>query len=132
MGTSTELEQTRLDKWLWAARFFKTRSLATAAVVGGSVHLNGARSKPSHPVKIGDELAITRRHTTWTVSVVAISEKRQSATVAQALYEESEASKAAREEVAAKIRADPWTRVFAAGRRPSKRERREIDKLRGR
>lgn len=126
------LEQTRLDKWLWAARFFKTRSLAAAAVAGGLVHLNGARAKPSHAVKIGDELIITRNQTTFTVQVVAIGERRQSATIAQVLYEESEASIAAREAIAAQKRADPWTQVFAAGRRPSKRERREIDKLRGR
>ena len=126
------LEQTRLDKWLWAARFFKTRSLATAAIAGGLVHLNGARTKASHPVKVGDELTITRVHTTWTVAVVAIGERRQSATIAQGLYEETESSKAAREAMAAEKRADPWTRVFSAARRPSKRERRKINKLRGR
>jgi ribosome-associated heat shock protein Hsp15 len=125
-------EQTRIDKWLWAARFFKTRSLAAAAVAGGLVHLNGSRTKASHPVKVGDELVITRLHTTWTVAVVAIGERRQSATIAQGLYEETESSKAAREALAAQKRADPWTRVFSAARRPTKRERREINKLRRR
>jgi ribosome-associated heat shock protein Hsp15 len=125
-------EHTRLDKWLWAARFFKTRSLATDAVAGGLVHLNGTRSKPGHSVKVGDVLEITRQQTTWTVSVVGIGERRQSATIAQSLYEETEPSKAAREAAAAVKRADPWTRVMAVGRRPSKRERRQIDKLRKR
>lgn len=127
-----EPEQTRLDKWLWAARFFKTRSLASAAVTGGLVHLNGVRTKPSRTIKIGDELTITREQTTWTVAVRGIGERRQSATIAQSLYEESAASVAAREAIAAEKRADPWTRVLAAGRRPSKRDRREIDKLRRR
>jgi len=127
-----ELEQTRLDKWLWAARFFKTRSLAAAAVTGGLVHLNGARTKPSRAVKVGDELVITRQQTTWTVSVLAIGDRRQSATIAQGLYEESPASKEAREKIAEEKRADRWTQVLSAGRRPSKRDRREIDKLRRR
>ncbi len=125
-------EKARLDKWLWAARFFKTRSLATTAVAGGLVHVNGERTKPSHAVKVGDELVITKQQTTWTIAVVAIGEKRQSATIAQTLYDETEASKAAREALAAQKRADPWSQVLSAGRRPSKRERREIDKLRGR
>ena len=125
-------ESTRLDKWLWAARFFKTRSLAATAVTGGLVHHNGARTKPSRTVKVGDQLEITRRQVTWTVTVVGIGERRQSATIAQSLYEETEESKTARETAAAIIRADPWTRVMAAGRKPSKRERRQIDKLRKR
>jgi ribosome-associated heat shock protein Hsp15 len=122
----------RLDKWLWASRFFKTRTLAGAAVTGGLVHANGARCKPSRAVKIGDELAITKRETTWTVIVRALDDRRRGAPEAQALYEETVASVAAREAAAAAKRADPWTHVLAAGPRPSKRDRREIAKLKRR
>jgi ribosome-associated heat shock protein Hsp15 len=122
----------RLDKWLWAARFFKTRSLASEAITGGLVQLNGARTKASRAVKPGDELSITKRDTTWTVVVRAVDDRRRSAPEAQTLYEETERSLAAREALAAAKREDPWTRVMAGGERPSKRDRRKIDKLRRR
>ena len=123
---------TRLDKWLWAARFFKTRTLAGDAIGGGAVHLNGARTKASRAVKTGDELRITKRDTTWTVIVRAIDDRRRSAPEAQALYEETAQSIAAREAAATAKRENPWTRVLAGGERPSKRNRRDIDKLRRR
>jgi ribosome-associated heat shock protein Hsp15 len=119
----------RLDKWLWASRFFKTRTLAGAAVTGGLVHLNRARCKPSRALNVGDELEITKKETTWTVVVRALDDRRRCAPEAGKLYEETVESIAARESAAQSKRADPWTRVLAAGPRPSKRDRREIAKL---
>ncbi len=89
--------QVRIDKWLWAARFFKTRSLATEAVAGGKVHMNGQRVKPAHPVRLGDELRIQRGGLTMTVLVAALSDQRRPAREAAALYQETEASQEARE-----------------------------------
>ncbi len=86
---STETENYRIDKWLWAARFFKSRSLATDAVEGGKVHVNGQRVKPSREVKVGDELTITQGFYTRTVIVTALSVKRGSAPQAALLYQET-------------------------------------------
>ncbi len=86
----------RLDKWLWCARFFKTRSLATAAVSGGKVHVNGARVKPAHETRIGDQLEITRDSERYVVVVRGLSPKRGSAVFAQQLYEETVASQETR------------------------------------
>jgi ribosome-associated heat shock protein Hsp15 len=85
-------DDVRLDKWLWAARFYKTRSLATEAINGGKVHLNKARVKPSKKAVIGAEIRITQGFVERTVIVLAISGKRGPATVAQTLYEETEES----------------------------------------
>jgi len=90
-------EKVRLDKWLWAARFYKTRSLASEAINGGKVHLNGSRAKPSKEVKLDDQLRIRRATTEMTVVVIAISGKRGSATIAQTLYSETAESIAERE-----------------------------------
>lgn len=87
----------RLDKWLWAARFFKTRSLATQAIDGGHVHLNDERAKPARLVKIGDRLQILNPGGQYQILVLALSEQRGPASVAQALYQETEASIAARQ-----------------------------------
>jgi ribosome-associated heat shock protein Hsp15 len=119
------MESLRIDKWLWAARFFKTRSLAAEAVEGGKVHLNGARVKPAHAVRIGDELDIRRGPYETIVSVRGLSERRGPAEKAQALFEESEASKAAREQLAAQLRLERGP-AFESERRPSKKERRDI------
>ncbi|ASU40772.1 RNA-binding protein S4 [Herbaspirillum sp. meg3] len=86
------METTRIDKWLWAARFFKTRSLATDAVERGKVKFNGDRTKPSHNVKVGDTLLIDNGATEWEVVICGIAEKRGSAAVAQTLYGETAAS----------------------------------------
>ncbi|MFL9876752.1 RNA-binding S4 domain-containing protein [Herbaspirillum rhizosphaerae] len=86
------MDTTRIDKWLWAARFFKTRSLASDAVERGKVKFNGDRTKPSHNVKIGDTLLIDNGATEWEVVVCGIAEKRGSAAVAQTLYGETAAS----------------------------------------
>ena len=84
--------QVRLDKWLWAARFFKTRSIAREAVSGGKVHLNGHRAKPGRTLSLGDELRIQRGEEEYTINVVELSPRRGPATVARGLYEETEES----------------------------------------
>ncbi len=116
--------QTRLDKWLWAARFFKTRGLATDAVTGGKVQVNGGRAKPARPIRIGDEIVIRRGPSTVIVTVRALSDRRGPAAEAVLLYEETEASRSARED-ARKARAEalPAPRIDYGGR-PTKRDRR--------
>lgn len=86
----------RLDKWLWAARFFKTRSLATAAATGGKVHVNGGRAKPAYELSVGDRLEITRGTERYEITVLALSDKRGPASAAQMLYEETPASRETR------------------------------------
>mgnify|MGYP001819068477 FL=1 len=90
-------EMVRIDKWLWAARFFKTRSLAAQAVSGGKVQLNGLRVKPARPVKPGDALKIHKSGFEYQVQIMGISERRGPAAVAQTLYQESEESVRRRE-----------------------------------
>ncbi|MDB5770085.1 MAG: RNA-binding protein [Burkholderia sp.] len=120
-------EAVRIDKWLWAARFFKTRSLATDAVDGGKVRLNGDRVKPARAVKIGDTLDIDNGSTEWEVLVKDLAEKRGSATVAQALYEETAKSIAKRQQESEQRRffREPTSALKG---RPTKRDRRQIDK----
>ena len=119
----------RIDKWLWAARFFKTRSAAQQAVEGGKVKLGGERVKPSKDVRIGDEIAIHIGAFEWTVRVEGLSDKRGSATVARTLYSENEASRLKREEQAAlrKFAAEPAQERHG---RPTKRERRQLERWR--
>jgi len=119
----------RLDKWLWAARFFKTRGLATEAVDGGKVHVNGERVKAARPVKLGDRLEIRRGPELMEVRVVAVSDHRGPATAAQALYEESADSRARREEQSAQRRLLGASVARPAGR-PDKRDRRRIIRFR--
>lgn len=95
----------RLDQWLWAARFFKTRSLAKQAIETGKVEVGGQRAKASRAVRVGDALRIVRGDETFEVEVLGLSDRRGSASVAQALYAESEASKARRVEALATLRA---------------------------
>jgi len=115
----------RIDKWLWAARFFKTRSLASEAVSGGKVHVNGSRVKPAKTVAVGDSLRIQRGEVEMVVSVLALSERRGPATEAQELYEETEASRLAREANREQRRLLAAERAAPAGR-PNKRDRRLI------
>lgn len=119
-------DSVRLDKWLWAARFFKTRSLATDAVDGGKVRLGGERIKPARGVKPGDLLDIDNGSTRWEVVVLALSDKRGSATVAQTLYRETEDSIARRQQLAEerKYFQEPGSAIKG---RPTKRDRRRID-----
>ncbi len=120
----------RLDKWLWAARFFKTRSLAIEAVSGGKVHLNGARTKPAREIDIGDKLTIRRGPYEWTVVVRALSLRRGPASAAMLLYDETEESKRNREEAVSEIRAQEWRSPHTKGR-PSKKNRRDLARFRG-
>lgn len=121
----------RIDRWLWAARMFKTRSIAAAAVRGGKVHVNGTRAKPSKEVRAGDEVRVTQGQISRTLIVRQISERRGPATEAAHLYEETRESIEQRELRTAELRV-----ARAAGqdlgRRPTKRERRQIDAARGR
>ena len=123
------MESVRIDKWLWAARFFKTRALAAGAVVGGRVHVNGERVKPAKPIHAKDVLDISRGTERWTVCVEQLAERRGPATEAQALYSETEESRAAREQHALERR---FARALGAdlGARPTKQARRRLDALR--
>lgn len=120
----------RIDKWLWAARFFKTRSLATDAVDNGRVRLDGERIKPARPVKIDDKLTIDNGAETWEVRVLAISDQRGPAPVARALYQETEASVTRRDNEleARKLYREPGTTIKG---RPTKRDRRALGKASG-
>lgn len=120
----------RLDKWLWAARFFKTRGLAQEAIAAGRVRLNEERTKPAHALKVGDVLEIRLGESVWRVQVVALSDRRGPAAQARTLYAESEASRAERERRADLRR---WGADPAAGRkgRPTKRERRKLEDFTG-
>jgi ribosome-associated heat shock protein Hsp15 len=122
-------DRVRVDKWLWAARFFKTRVLATDAVTAGHVHLNGARVKPAKDVHVGDSLEVRIGTVTWTVAVRALNDKRGPASVAATLYEETPESTAARERHQAERR---LARPMGAdlGARPTKQDRRRLDALR--
>jgi ribosome-associated heat shock protein Hsp15 len=118
----------RVDKWLWAARFFKTRSLATDAVSGGKIKLNGAATKPAREVKAGDRLEISHGDTRWEVIVQALSEKRGPAVEARQLYEETPESVTAREaeQMRRKFTVEPAADIHG---RPTKRDRRQIDRF---
>lgn len=120
-------EPVRIDKWLWAARFFKTRSLATDAVGSGKVKLNDEKTKPSHSVKVCDRLWINNGTTEWEVVVRDLAEKRGSATVAQRLYTETEESIARRQQLLEhrKLFTEP---AHAIKGRPTKRDRRLLEK----
>ena len=115
----------RLDKWLWAARFFKTRSKAREAISGGKVHLNGYRVKPGRALKPGDSLRIQRGEQEYVIDVVEISTRRGPATVAQTLYEETEESRINREQHLEKRRLEREQNATRE-RRPDKRQRRRI------
>jgi ribosome-associated heat shock protein Hsp15 len=124
-------ERVRLDKWLWAARFYKTRSLASEAVSGGRVHVNGQRSKPSRVVMLNDVIEIARTPYRFTLTVMAISDKRGSGAQAQLLYAEHAESIAAREAQRDQhkllgLAANPHPQ-----KRPDKRSRRKLKEWRG-
>jgi ribosome-associated heat shock protein Hsp15 len=123
------VDEARIDRWLWAARFYKTRTAATDAVAGGRVHLNGARVKPAKDVRPGDTLEVTIGDTRREVVVVAVAERRGPASLAQSLYEETPDSIARREQRAADRR---FARPLGAdlGARPTKQDRRRLEALR--
>jgi ribosome-associated heat shock protein Hsp15 len=121
----------RIDKWLWAARFFKTRSLATRACELGRIQSNGQPAKPAREVKTGDMLRITNDGGEFQVEVLQVSDVRGPAAVAQTLYREAEASREARLKAAAERKAAMQFEPMPTGR-PSKRDRRRIIQFRGR
>ncbi len=118
----------RLDKWLWAARFFKTRSLASEAINGGKIQLNGHRAKRAKHVFVGDEVRIRKGPFEQMVVVRGLAEKRGPAKVAQGLYDETAESLHKREMMSIQIKAQPETSFKTKGR-PTKRERRDIEKF---
>ena len=126
----TPPDRMRLDKWLWAARFFKTRSLATQAIDHGRVKLNGERVKPARDVKPGDRLDLRIGEAEWTLTVLALAMQRGPAPVAQALYVEDPASLARRQQQASdrKLAASPAATIKG---RPTKRDRRLIHRFTG-
>jgi len=121
----------RMDKWLWAARFFKTRALAARVCELGRVESNGQTAKPAREVRVGDLLRVKNDSGDFQVEVLALSEMRGPAAVAQTLYRETEASRELRQKLAEERQAMPRFEALHAGK-PSKRNRREIDRFRGR
>jgi ribosome-associated heat shock protein Hsp15 len=120
----------RLDKWLWAARFFKTRALAAEAVEGGKVQVNGDRPKRARPLQVGDEIRVRLGPYQHTLTVRALSARRGPASEAAGLYEETAASRMAREALAIQLKS--LHAVFGPDKgRPSKKDRREIERLKG-
>ena len=121
----------RLDKWLWAARFFRTRTLAAEAIDAGRVEVNGERAKRSRAITVGDKLRIRKPPFEQLIEVLGESEQRGPASVAATLYSETEESRKAREVLAAQFKA-MGPPVFRDRGKPGKKERRTIDRLRGR
>ena len=123
-------EPVRIDKWLWAARFFKTRSIAAHAVSGGKAQLNGVRVKPARTVKVGDTLDIHKGGLTWQVEVLILSARRGPASVAQTLYRESGDSIRKREAVSEQFRLAVASTPRPQGK-PDKKSRRQLRNLKG-
>jgi len=129
MMNSASAKKVRLDKWLWAARFFKTRRLAKEAIEGGKVHCAGQRVKVAKEVGPGEMLTIRQGYDVKEVQVIALSEQRRSATEAALLYEETAASQAAREQRVAERKAGS-AGFQPSDHKPSKKERRQLDRFR--
>ncbi len=130
MTTEEEAGAVRLDKWLWAARFFKTRGLAVEAINGGHVHLNGVRVKPARLVHVGDELSIRKSGMEFVVMVEQCAERRGPAVEAQRLYRETDESRQLRERLAEERRLQAASAPVSAGR-PDKKGRRQIIRFTG-
>lgn len=122
------MENVRLDKWLWASRFFKTRKDAVEAVNGGKVRLNGNRIKPSRNIQINDRLNITRNNEKYVITVEGLNDKRRPAKEAQLLYKEDESSIEARESER-EIRRINNASVAMPSKRPNKKQRRQMDRF---
>ncbi|MEJ0047734.1 MAG: S4 domain-containing protein, partial [Rhodospirillales bacterium] len=118
----------RIDKWLWAARFYKTRSLASRAVETGKVELNAARVKPAREIRVGDRLAIRIGDYAWLLTVLVLSERRGPAAAAALMYGEDDASKTLRVQLVAERKLHKHPAADAKGR-PTKRERRQLDRF---
>jgi len=127
---SGSVGRVRVDKWLWAARFFKTRSIAADAIGGGKVLVGGERVKPAKLLQVGDEVRLRMGPYEHVVIVRAVSERRGPAPIAAALYEETAESRAARMKLAEQLRIAPAAFVYEDKGRPTKRDRREIERLR--
>ncbi len=125
------MSRVRMDKWLWAARFFKTRTLAARACELGRIESNGQAAKPAREVRVGDLLQVKNDSGDFQLEVVLLSEMRGPAAVAQTLYRETEASRELRLKLAEERKAMPHFEALRQGK-PSKRNRRELDRLRGR
>jgi len=120
--------QQRIDKWLWAARFYKTRSLATEAVSGGKVHLNNERIKPSRNIKVGDQLKVTRGQYEFSITVDGLNQQRRPAKEAECLYTESDESIEKRKALSLSLKAINANMPYSENR-PSKKQRRQIVKF---
>jgi ribosome-associated heat shock protein Hsp15 len=127
---SEERPKVRLDKWLWAARFFKTRALAADAIEGGKVEVDGARVKRAKQIQAGDSIRLRLGPYEHIVTVRALSERRGPASVAATLYEETPESRKTREDLQLRMKAAAPQFAYDAGK-PSKKQRRDIDRLRG-
>lgn len=132
---AAEADRVRLDKWLWAARFYKTRALAADAIESGKVLLGSERAKPAKALKVGDQLRLRLGPYEHILIVRVLSDRRGPATVAHSLYVETDASKSAREHLAAQLKLAPPAFVFEEKGRPTKKDRRDlasfIDRTRG-
>jgi ribosome-associated heat shock protein Hsp15 len=122
-------DRVRIDKWLWAARFYKTRSLATEAVAGGKVEVNGERAKPAKAVKPGDEIRLRLAPYEHILIVRGLAERRGPASVAQGLYEETDASREARQRLSTQLAAAPSMFVYEEKGRPTKKDRRDLSRF---
>jgi ribosome-associated heat shock protein Hsp15 len=125
MHDVSSMEKARLDKWLWAARFFKTRPLATEAISGGKVQVNGARAKPGKAIAVGDQLTIRRGRFLFVVIVRGLATRRRAASQAALLYEETQESQEDRAQTAQQLHEQRALRAQQRGR-PSKRDRRSL------
>lgn len=119
-------EKQRLDKWLWAARFFKTRALATEAISGGKVHVDGERVKPSRQIRAGEQLTITKGVDTWKVTIMGLNEQRRPAKEAVLLYQEDEHQREQRQQQQEMRRLHG---VNIPSRKPDKRQRRQLEQM---
>ncbi len=128
---SSGLAGARIDKWLWAARFFKTRSLAARACELGRIQSHGQPAKPAREVRLGDLLQVKNDSGDFQVEILGLSEVRGPASVAQTLYRETDASRALRLKLAEDRKSMPYFEALPEGK-PSKRDRRKLDRLRGR
>jgi ribosome-associated heat shock protein Hsp15 len=125
-AAASGVERLRIDKWLWAARFYRTRSLAAAAVEAGQVRVGGERVKPSRAIHAGETVEVRKGGLAWTVEVIGIADRRGAATDAAQLYREREDSRAARDEEVARRRAIAASAPLLPGR-PTKRDRRKLE-----
>ncbi len=126
----TNTEDVRIDKWLWAARFFKTRNLAADAVNGGKVHVNGQRCKPSRDLKLGDVVTITKDQNQWEIRVTDLNKQRRPAKEAATLYSEDEASVNKRlEQIELRKQQQALMPASERERRPNKKQRRQIHRF---